>query len=76
MSGEELLDLRGEPCGMPLVRVEKHLLASGGQPFLVWGDELATLEALQVVALRRRWACDVLWQEGFDWRARFRPDTP
>jgi TusA-related sulfurtransferase len=67
------VDIRGEPCGMPVLRVEKFLLEkSGGAPFTVLGDDPQTMEQLRLLAARHGWTCD-LSPEGRDWRARFSP---
>ena len=67
------IDIRGEPCGMPVLRVEKHLLEkSQGAPFAVIGDDPQTMDQLRLLAARHGWTCDVA-REGRDWRAAFRP---
>ena len=67
------VDIRGEPCGMPVLRVEKFLLEkSGGAPFTVVGDDAQTMEQLGLLASRHGWSCEVR-REGRDWRAEFRP---
>ena len=66
------VDIRGEPCGMPVLRVEKHL--SQRAPFAVIGDDPQTMEQLQLLAARHGWTCDVT-REGRDWRASFRPGS-
>lgn len=71
MSG--VVDIRGEPCGMPLVRVERFLeKESGGKPFSVLGDHEQTMDQLRLLAAKHGWRCDVA-REGADWRAEFRP---
>ena len=73
MSGERCVDIRGEPCGMPVLRVEEYLLKqSGGQAFTVLGDHEQTMDQLRLLAAKHRWSCDVA-REGADWRAEFRP---
>ena len=64
------VDIRGEPCGMPVVRVERVL--DDGRPFAVLGDQEQTMEQLQLLALRRGWTC-VVSKEGADWKAEFKP---
>ncbi len=64
------VDIRGEPCGMPVPRVEKVLRE--GAPFDVLGDQEPTMEQLQLLALRHGWSCAVA-REGAGWRAEFRP---
>jgi TusA-related sulfurtransferase len=73
-SGElPVVDIRGEPCGMPVVRVEQFLLGdSGGRAFSVLGDHEQTMDQLRLLAAKHRWSCEVA-QEGSDWRAEFRP---
>jgi TusA-related sulfurtransferase len=67
------VDIRGEPCGMPVLRVEKFLLEkSGNAPFSVLGDDPQTMEQLRLLAARHKWACEVS-PEGRNWRAQFRP---
>ena len=67
------IDIRGEPCGMPVLRVERFLLEkSGGGAFRVLGDHEQTMDQLRVLAARHRWRCDVR-REGADWRADFSP---
>ena len=68
----DVVDIRGEPCGMPVVRVERHLEASGGRPFRVLGDEEATMDQLRLLAAKHGWRCEVA-RDGRDWRAEFRP---
>lgn len=67
------VDIRGEPCGMPVLRVEKFLKEqSGGAAFSVLGDDPQTMEQLRLLAARHGWTCDVK-PEGCDLRADFRP---
>ena len=67
------VDIRGEPCGMPIVRVEKYLLKeSGGAPFAVLGDDAQTMEQLNLLAARHGWNCQVV-RAGGDFRAEFKP---
>ena len=73
MSGGPVVDIRGEPCGMPVVRVERFLReSSGGRAFTVLGDEAATMDQLALLAARHGWRCEVT-QSGRDWRAEFQP---
>jgi TusA-related sulfurtransferase len=73
MSGGPVVDLRGEPCGMPIARVEKFLDgASGGRTFEVLADSEQTADQLRLLAARRGWTCAVA-RDGADWRAEFRP---
>lgn len=66
------LDIRGEPCGMPVLRVEKYLKErSGGEPFGVIGDDPQTMDQLRLLASRHGWTCEVT-RDGRDWRAAFR----
>ena len=64
------IDIRGEPCGMPVVRVERVL--EDGQPFAVLGDQEQTMDQLQLLAMRRNWTC-VVSKDGAHWKAEFRP---
>lgn len=64
------VDIRGEPCGMPVLRVEKVLEV--GAPFVVLGDDPQTLEELKLLAVRRGWICEASGGKR-DWTARFRP---
>ena len=66
------VDIRGEPCGMPVLRVERVL--AQGQAFDVLGDSEETMEQLQLLAARRGWSC-ALSREGADWRASFFPKS-
>ena len=68
------VDIRGEPCGMPVLRVEKFLLEkSGGGPFTVLGDDAQTMDQLRLLAARHGWACGVAAQGGHDFLATFTP---
>ena len=67
------VDIRGEPCGMPVARVEKYLLKeSGGAPFAVLGDDAPTMDQLRLLAQRHGWSCRVA-RAGGDFRAEFAP---
>jgi TusA-related sulfurtransferase len=68
------VDIRGEPCGMPVLRVEKYLLEkSGGAPFTVVGDDAQTMDQLRLLAARHGWSCDVSSQGKGEFRASFVP---
>ena len=68
------VDIRGEPCGMPVLRVEKFLLKdSGGAPFAVLGDDAQTLDQLRLLAACHGWTCGAAPSGGRDWRAEFSP---
>ncbi len=68
-----VVDIRGEPCGMPVARVEKYLLReSEGAPFVVLADDAATTDQLRLLAARHGWKCDVA-RAGADYRAEFTP---
>lgn len=68
------VDIRGEPCGMPVLRVEKFLLEkSGGAAFVVRGDDAQTMEQLRLLAARHGWTCDVAPDGKQEYRAEFRP---
>jgi TusA-related sulfurtransferase len=67
------VDIRGEPCGMPVARVEKYLLReSEGAPFVVLGDDAPTMDQLRLLAARHGWTCAVA-RAGADYRAEFTP---
>ena len=67
------VDIRGEPCGMPVLRVEKFLLEkSAGAPFTVVGDDAQTMDQLRLLAARHGWACEVT-RSGRDYQAAFIP---
>jgi TusA-related sulfurtransferase len=69
------VDIRGEPCGMPVIRVEKFLLKeSGGAAFSVIGDDASTMDQLRLLASRHDWTCQVA-RAGGDYRAEFRPPS-
>jgi TusA-related sulfurtransferase len=68
------VDIRGEPCGMPVARVEKVLLKeSGGAPFVVLGDDAQTMDQLRLLAARHGWSCQVTPAGGREFRAEFKP---
>ena len=68
------IDIRGEPCGMPVLRVEKFLLRkSGGAAFAVIGDDAQTMDQLRLLASRHGWSCEVTPEGPRDFRAAFRP---
>lgn len=75
MNGDEpVVDIRGEPCGMPVLRVERFLEEeSGGKAFVVLGDHEQTMEQLRLLAVQKGWKCDVTRENRDSWRARFRP---
>jgi TusA-related sulfurtransferase len=64
------VDIRGEPCGLPVVRVERVL--KDGLAFSVLGDREETMDQLQLLAARHGWTCAVS-KEGADWKADFKP---
>jgi TusA-related sulfurtransferase len=71
-----MIDLRGEPCGMPVLRVEAHLTKEAdGRPFTVLGDQEQTMDQLRLLAMKHRWTCEVS-RSGADWRAEFKPGSP
>ena len=71
MSEEEILDLRGEICALPELRVEKFIRANAGRrPFVVLLDHRPTLESVQALAARSGYRCDVAEEKGI-LRARF-----
>jgi TusA-related sulfurtransferase len=65
-----VIDIRGEPCGMPVLRVERELASKAA--FTVLGDREDTMDQLQLLAARHGWRCEVT-REGPDWRAEFSP---
>ena len=68
------VDIRGEPCGMPVLRVEKVLLKeSGGAPFTVLGDDATTMDQLRLLATKHGWTCEVTPLGSREYRAEFRP---
>jgi TusA-related sulfurtransferase len=72
-SPEAVIDIRGEPCGMPVLRVEKFLRENAARaPFTVLGDHEQTMDQLQMLALRYGWTCDVRRDPDGSWRASFR----
>jgi TusA-related sulfurtransferase len=77
MEGNEdqpIVDIRGETCGMPLVRVEKFLRERRERsPFTVLGDVPQTMESLPFLAARHGWRCEVERGPSGDWKARFLP---
>lgn len=72
-SRERVLDVRGEMCPGPAVRVEKFLQENPTRaPFTVIGDHLPTLESLHLLAARYGWSVE-FEEQGADWQVRFRP---
>jgi TusA-related sulfurtransferase len=72
--GERIVDVRGESCGMPVVRVEKFLKENAErQPFTVLGDHRPLLEPLQILGARHGWTVEIQQDESGNWRARFEP---
>ena len=66
------IDIRGEPCGMPVLRVEKFLLEkSGGSAFTVLGDDAQTMDQLRLLAARHGWRCEVAPEGKREFRATF-----
>ena len=73
-AGLPVVDIRGEPCGMPVLRVEKFLRESArGAPFTVLGDTPQTIDQLRLIAANHGWRCDVADTGGGEWRARLAP---
>jgi TusA-related sulfurtransferase len=67
-----VLDVRGEMCPMPSLRVEQFLKThASNEPFSVLGDHLPTLESLELLAMRYGW--NVAFEQAADgnWRAGF-----
>ena len=68
---EAVLDLRGEVCALPELRVEKFLRGNAARrPFAVLLDHRPTLESIQALAARSGFRCDVTMEKGV-LRARF-----
>ncbi len=68
------VDIRGEPCGMPVLRVERFLLEqAGGRAFTVLGDQEETMDQLRLLAVRHGWNCEVRRDGDSAWRAEFLP---
>lgn len=65
-----MIDIRGEPCGLPVARVERELKSQAA--FAVLGDREETMDQLRLLAARHGWRCEVA-REGADWRAEFTP---
>jgi TusA-related sulfurtransferase len=73
---DPVVDIRDEPCGMPVLRVERFLLEKSGRgAFSVLGDHEQTMDQLRLLAQRHGWTCDVRRESGSDWIATFRPPT-
>lgn len=71
---ERTIDVRGDPCALPALRVEKLLAEDASRlPFTVVGDHLPALEPLQLLAVRHGWTVEFGQEEGGYWRASFRP---
>ncbi len=74
MSDGEVLDIRGEPCGMPVLRVERFIEDHEPRaPFTVLGDVEQTVEQLQLLAQRLGWTVELSREGGPIWRAVFTP---
>jgi TusA-related sulfurtransferase len=68
---ENVLDVRGDMCPGPALRVEQFLKANASKaPFSVIGDHRPTLESLELLAERFGWTLEFR-QEGGDWRVFF-----
>jgi TusA-related sulfurtransferase len=73
---EETLDLRGEICALPELRIEKFLKANADRrPFVVLLDYRPTLESIQALAARSGYRCEVAEEKGV-LRARFSYEGP
>ncbi len=69
----EAIDIRGEPCGMPALRVEKFMDGNRARaPFSVIADDRAALETIEALAARRGFTCAVESEPSRGWRGRFR----
>lgn len=71
---EETVDVRGEVCSMPELKVEKFL-RSARAPFTVLGDHRPTMESIRDLASRAGWACEIERDEAGNWRARLSPKS-
>jgi len=70
---ERILDVRGDLCPGPALRVEEFLEQNRERaPFTVLGDHRPTLESLELLAARHGWSVE-FEEEGGDWKVRFRP---
>lgn len=77
MSDETILDVRGEMCPGPALRVEKFLRENADRrPFTVIGDHRPILESLPLLAERYGWRVEFVEAQSGDWRVLFRPSTP
>jgi hypothetical protein len=77
VSDEPIVDVRGELCPGPALRVERFLQANSRRlPFTVIGDHRPGLESLGLLAERYGWQLELEPAPGGDWRARFRPRAP
>lgn len=68
-----IIDVRGEMCPVPAIRVEKHLKGAQ-EPFTVVGDHLPTIESLQLLAVRYGWKVEFVQDPSGDWKANFEPN--
>lgn len=69
---EETIDVRGEICSMPELRVEKFLKENAARaPFTVIVDHRPTLESIRELAARHGWACEVREERRGEWHLRF-----
>jgi len=67
-----VIDVRGEMCPLPSLRVEKFLRThASGEPFSVIGDHLPTLESLELLAARHGWTVAFDQEPDGNWRAQF-----
>jgi TusA-related sulfurtransferase len=74
VSGETLVDVRGELCPVPAMRVERFLKANAERrPFTVIGDHRPSLESLALLVDRYGWQLEFEPAGDGDWRVRFRP---
>lgn len=70
-----VIDVRGEMCPMPSLRVEQFLKThASGASFIVVGDHLPTLESLELLAARHGWSVAFEQADDGDWRAVFTRD--
>ncbi len=73
MNEGDVVDVRGDMCPGPALRVERFLEARASKaPFIVLGDHLPTLESLPLLAARFGWRVEFSEERG-EWRARFTP---
>ena len=73
MSDRPVVDVRGECCPVPALRVEDHIKSGGRVAFTVLGDHRPTLESLPLLAVRLGWDCELKEDGNGGWLAEFTP---